>query len=77
MLRLWLAPVALRDGTPLWLGTAQVMRHARVFDLVGLWRPVDDHGRAHANLHRALRGPGVRDGERNGRVVMRVDTRKL
>jgi len=77
VLRLWAAPVALRDGTPLWLGTTQVMRYDRLLDVFGLWRPLDDHGRAHADLHRALRGPGVRDGERNGRVVLRVDTRKL
>jgi membrane-associated phospholipid phosphatase len=77
VLRLWAAPVALRDGTPVWLGTTQVMRYDRLFDVFGLWRPLDDHGRAHADLHHALRGPGVRDGERNGRVVLRVDTRGL
>jgi membrane protein DedA with SNARE-associated domain len=77
VLRLWAAPVALRDGTPVWLGTTQVMRHDRFFDMFGLWRPLDDHGRAHADLHHALLGPGVRDGDRNGRMVLRVDTRKL
>src|SRR5690606_7129234 len=77
VLRLWAASVALRDGTPVWLGTTQVMRHDRLFGVFGLWRPVDDRGRAHDDLHRALRGPGVRDGERNGRVVMRVDTSLL
>ena len=77
VLRLWAAPVALRDGTPVWLGTTQVMRYDQVLGVFGVWRPLEDHGRAHADLHHALHGPGVRDGERNGRTVLRVDAGNL
>ena len=48
VLRLWRAPAHLDDGTPLWLGTAQVMQHTRPFDLFALWQPAADHAMAHA-----------------------------
>lgn len=39
VLRLWPAQARLEDGSALWLGSAQTLRHQRAFDLVGLWRP--------------------------------------
>lgn len=40
-LRLWPAPVQLQpDGPPAWIGSVQTMQYVRVFDLVGLWRPL-------------------------------------
>ncbi len=40
VLRLWPAPARLQDGSALWIGSAQTLRHQRAFDLVGLWRPI-------------------------------------
>ncbi len=40
-LRLWRAPATLQpDDMPLWIGSAQTLRHKRLFDLLGLWLPV-------------------------------------
>ncbi|MFT4197597.1 MAG: VTT domain-containing protein [Pseudoxanthomonas sp.] len=42
-LRLWATPWRLQPGgLPLWIGSAQTLRHQRVLGLVGLWRPVDE-----------------------------------
>lgn len=38
-LRLWAAPLRLQPGDqPLWLGSAQTLRHQHAFGLIGLWR---------------------------------------
>lgn len=40
-LRLWPAPVRLQPGgVPVWIGSVQTLQHGRVFDLIGLWRPL-------------------------------------
>jgi hypothetical protein len=41
-LRLWRAPVALADGTPLWIGTAQSLQLGRPLNVLSLWRPAPD-----------------------------------
>ncbi len=44
-LRLWPAPVQLQPtGKPLWIGSVQTLQHVRVFDLIGLWRPLPRAG---------------------------------
>ncbi len=44
-LRLWPAPVHLQPtGKPLWIGSVQTLQHVRVFDLIGLWRPLPRAG---------------------------------
>ncbi|MDG6348134.1 VTT domain-containing protein [Luteimonas sp. 8-5] len=75
VLRLWRAPAHLDDGTPLWLGTAQVMQHTRPFDLFALWQPAADHGMAHAAVREALRGLATRKAQRGDQEVIRVDLR--
>src|SRR5690606_27638494 len=75
VLRLWRAPAHLSDGTPLWLGTAQVMQHTRPFDLFALWQPAADHGMAHAAVREALRGLATRNAQRGDLEVIRVDLR--
>jgi hypothetical protein len=60
-LRLWPAPARLRDGTPLWIGTAQTLRYLRPFNMAGLWQPQQDSQAAHAALRDALRGSDVRE----------------
>ncbi len=40
-LRLWPADTLLQPGdTPLWIGSAQVLKHQQAFGLVGMWRPL-------------------------------------
>lgn len=54
VLRLWRAPTALTDGTPLWVGTVQTLHYTRPFNLFGLWQPrADEHG-AWDQLHAAV-----------------------
>lgn len=53
-LRLWRAPAALDDGTPLWIGTAQTLRLVKPFDAVTIWRPEPDAGAAYAALRDAV-----------------------
>ncbi|MGH8032554.1 MAG: VTT domain-containing protein [Luteimonas sp.] len=55
-LRLWRAPLQLRDGTPLWIGSTQVLRYAEPFGLFALWLPEADSGVAHADVVKALHG---------------------
>ena len=46
-LRLWPAPVQLQpSGEPLWIGSVQTLQHIRVFDLIGLWRPLPRAGQS-------------------------------
>jgi membrane-associated phospholipid phosphatase len=61
VLRLWHAPAALDDGTPLWLGSTQTLRYTRPFDAFGLWQPQADTGGAHAALRDALDGFALRE----------------
>ncbi|KAB8316143.1 phosphatase PAP2 family protein [Tolypothrix campylonemoides VB511288] len=75
-LRLWPAPAALDDGTPLWIGTAQVMTLARPFDAAALWRPELGDRRAFDALRRALDGAEAVEDRRadGGMPVLRVRT---
>lgn len=42
-LRLWATPLLLQpEQTPLWIGSAQILRHQSVFGLLGIWRPLAD-----------------------------------
>ena len=75
VVRIWRAPAHLDDGSPLWLGTAQVMQHTRPFDLFALWQPAPDHGQAHVAVREALRGLPTRKAQREGLEVIRVDLR--
>jgi membrane protein DedA with SNARE-associated domain len=56
VLRLWRAPARLADGTPLWVGTTQVLHWSEPFGLFGLWLPVRDTGVAHDDVRAALAG---------------------
>ncbi len=67
VLRLWRAPQRLTDGTPLWMGTTQVLRHARPFGLFGLWVPETDSGRVHAAAAAAMADRPL--AERAGRAL--------
>ena len=53
-LRLWHAPVALSDGTPLWIGTAQTLQLGRPLNVVSLWRPAPDSHATYALIRRDL-----------------------
>ncbi|MDQ2702707.1 MAG: VTT domain-containing protein [Pseudomonadota bacterium] len=75
VLRLWPAPARLDDGSPLWLGTAQVMQHTRPFDLIALWQPAADHGAAHAAVRGALQALPNQRAMRDGVEVIRIDSR--
>ncbi len=56
-LRLWPAPARLQPGDEtLWLGSAQTLRYARHFGLVGLWLPLREADPALAAVRRSL-GP--------------------
>ena len=54
VLRLWRAPIRLADGTPLWIGTSQTLRLNKPLAVAALWLPVNDDGRAHALVRKAL-----------------------
>lgn len=55
VLRLWRAPARLADGTELWIGTCQSMRHTRPFGLFGLWQPQPGTHDVHGRMREALR----------------------
>ncbi|MGO1720930.1 MAG: VTT domain-containing protein [Luteimonas sp.] len=55
VLRLWRAPVALDDGTPLWVGSVQTLHHTRPFNLFALWQPRADGHAAWEDLREAVR----------------------
>ncbi|KGM54782.1 membrane protein [Lysobacter daejeonensis GH1-9] len=55
-LRLWHAPTALADGTPLWIGTAQTLQLGRPLNVVSLWRPASDSHATYALIREDLRG---------------------
>ena len=75
VLHVWRAPAALDDGSPLWLGSAQAMRHVRVLGTVNLWQPVADDGAADLAVRAALSGFPARGSDRDGIDVLRVDAR--
>ena len=54
VLRLWRAPATLDDGTKLWVGTSQEMRHTRPFNQLGLWQPQSDAHEVHAGVRELL-----------------------
>ncbi|HVI58143.1 MAG TPA: VTT domain-containing protein [Luteimonas sp.] len=56
VLRLWRAPARLADGTPLWVGTTQVLHWAEPFGLFGLWLPDRDTGVTHDDVREAMAG---------------------
>lgn len=76
VLRLWPAPARLDDGTPLWVGTVQGMRHRRVLDILWLWLPVNDDGVAFDRLHADLQDQqGLEEAARDDGIrVLRLDT---
>ncbi|MFT4255346.1 MAG: bifunctional DedA family/phosphatase PAP2 family protein [Pseudoxanthomonas sp.] len=56
-LRLWPAPARLQPGdAPLWIGSAQVLRHREAFDLVGMWLPLSEADAALAAATAAVSG---------------------
>jgi hypothetical protein len=55
-LRLWPAPVALADGTPLWLGTTQTLHLSKPLGAAVLWLPKPHDGHSHAQVGAALAG---------------------
>lgn len=77
VLRLWPSPLRPADGTPLWLGSAQTLRHTRPFDVFALWQPIDDDGAAHAALLQDLQGLPLRTGAHGEIGVLRVDLRQV
>lgn len=74
-LRLWRAPAKLDDGTPLWLGTSQVLRLNKPLDAAALWLPTSDDVRAHATVRAALAGfGGIEATGLHGTPVLRLRT---
>ncbi|MDQ3056361.1 MAG: bifunctional DedA family/phosphatase PAP2 family protein [Pseudomonadota bacterium] len=73
VLRLWPAQAELGDGTPLWIGTTQTLRHTRPFGVVSLWQPRPDGGASRDVLRSALAALQFRE-EMNpaGELVLRV-----
>jgi hypothetical protein len=75
VLHVWRAPARLDDGSPLWLGSAQAMRHVRVLDTMALWQPVPDNDAADLAVRAALSGFPSHAADRDGIDVLRVDAR--
>jgi hypothetical protein len=75
VLHVWRAPARLGDGSPLWLGSAQAMRHVRVLDTMGLWQPVADDNAADQAVRAALSVFPAHAADRDGIDVLRVDAR--
>lgn len=72
-LRLWPAPVALEDGTALWIGTAHTLRLETPFGAAALWRPIEDEGAARSVVRDAMDGFAMRDSPHpNGGHVLRI-----
>lgn len=53
-LRLWPAPAALADGTPIWLGTSQLLHLDKPLGAAVVWRPGPDDAAARAHVRQAL-----------------------
>lgn len=75
-LRLWPAQAELADGTPLWVGTTQTLRHTRPFGMVSLWQPRADSGASRAALRSGLGRLDIREAlnPASGQPVLRVRT---
>ena len=75
-LRLWPGPVALADGTPIWLGSTQTLSVVRPFNLAVLWRPEPYDDRAHARMHADLGRLHAMEGTHpvSGLPVLRIHT---
>ncbi len=75
-LRLWPAQAKLHDGTPLWIGTTQTLRHTRPFGVVSLWQPRPDAGASRSALRSALAGLQFREevNPASGQAVLLVRT---
>lgn len=75
-LRLWPAPAALSDGTPLWLATTQTLVVTKPLGAAVLWRPAEHDGTALDAVETALAGfPQVREPHpESGVPVLRVKT---
>lgn len=76
VLRLWRAPAALADGTPLWVGSVQTLRLTRPFDLFALWQPRPDDHAAWDDLRAATEGMDARveAHPQSGLPVLRIRT---
>lgn len=76
VLRLWRAPIALAEGTPLWVGSVQTLHHTRPFDLFALWQPRPDGHSAWEDLHQAVQGldTQVEPHPQSGLPVLRIRT---
>ncbi|MGY0558733.1 MULTISPECIES: bifunctional DedA family/phosphatase PAP2 family protein [unclassified Lysobacter] len=55
-LRLWPAPAALDDATPLWIGTTQTLQASKPLGAAVLWLPAPHNGEAHGRVADALKG---------------------
>lgn len=76
-LRLWATPWRLQPGDePLWIGSAQTLRHHRILGLAGLWRPVAESPAALRAVEQALGDlPARQDPHpQTGLPVLRVRT---
>lgn len=75
-LRLWRAPAALHDGTPLWIGTAQTLRLVKPLDTVAIWRPEPADSGAYVHLRTTLAPLGALEAPHpaNGTPVLRLRT---
>lgn len=75
-LRLWPAPAALSDGTPLWLATTQTLVVTKPLGAAVLWRPAEHDGTALGAVETALAAfPQVREPHpESGVPVLRVRT---
>ena len=74
--RLWAAPVALQDGSPLWIGSTQTLRAKRLLGVATLWLPEPDTGHAHAQVRAAVAAFDSREAAhpRSGTPVLRLRT---
>ena len=74
VLRLWRAPVRLADGSPLWVGTTQMLHYAEPFGLFGLWVPDADTGVAHDDVRAVMSGFEIRQAPhpQTGVPVLRI-----
>lgn len=77
VLRLWRAPVALAEDTPLWVGSMQTLHHTRPFDLFGLWQPRPDGHAAWNDLRDAVQELEVEEEPhpQSGLPVLRIRIR--
>ena len=79
VLRLWRAPRQPSDGSPLWIGTVQILAYSRPFDLFGLWLPDADTEGAYALLRGDVDGLVLREAPHpvSGEAVLRLRTPPL